>query len=72
MKKNEMSSAEFQVWEQRRYEIAKDVAVALVGKISSEKVFESPNSGVDELVAYRSLEIADELIMRLREDTMDW
>ena len=72
MKENQMSAAEFQLWEQRRYEIAKDVAVALVGKLSYEKAFKSPNNEVDELVAYRSLEIADELIMRLREDTMDW
>lgn len=71
MKENNMSAAEFQLWEQRRYEIAKDVAVALVGKLSYEKAFESP-SDVDELVAYRSIEIAEELIMRLREEGMDW
>lgn len=71
MKENEMSSAEFQVWEKRRYEIAKDVAVALVGKLSYEEAFKSPNE-VDETIAYRSIEIADELIMRLREDGMDW
>lgn len=72
MKENQMSAAEFQLWEQRRYEIAKDVAVALVGKLSSEKVFKSPNNEIDELVAYRSIEIAEELIMRLREEGMDW
>lgn len=71
MKKNEMSSAEFQIWEQRRYEIAKDVTVALVEKLSYEKAF-NQDERIDEQVAYRSLEIADELIMRLREDTMDW
>ncbi len=72
MKKNEMNAAEFHIWEQRRYEIAKDIAVALVNKLSYEKAFQSPNDDMDELVAYRSLEIADELIMRLREETMDW
>lgn len=71
MKKNKMSSAEFQIWEQRRYEIAKDVTVALVKKLSYEKAF-NQDEKIDEQVAYRSLEIADELIMRLREDTMDW
>lgn len=71
MKKNKMSSAEFQIWEQRRYEIAKDVTVALVEKLSYEKAFDQDEK-IDEQVAYRSLEIADELIMRLREDTMDW
>ncbi len=71
MKKNKMSSAEFQIWEQRRYEIAKDVTVALVEKLSYEKAF-NQDEKIDEQVAYRSLEIADELIMRLREDTMDW
>lgn len=71
MKKNKMSSAEFQIWEQRRYEIAKDVTVALVEKLSYEKAFNQYEK-IDEQVAYRSLEIADELIMRLREDTMDW
>lgn len=71
MKENNMSAAEFQLWEQRRYEIAKDVAVALVGKLSYEKAFNSPNE-VDKLVAYRSIEIAEELIMRLREEGMDW
>lgn len=67
-----MSSAEFSIWEQRRYEIAKDVAVALVNHLSYEKAFQSPNDKIDEMVAYRSLEIADELILRLREDNMDW
>ena len=71
MKKNKMSSAEIQIWEQRRYEIAKDVTVALVEKLSYEKAF-NQDEKIDEQVAYRSLEIADELIMRLREDTMDW
>lgn len=71
MKENEMSSAEFQVWEKRRYEIAKDVAVSLVGKLSQKDAFKSPNE-FDETIAYRSIEIADELIMRLREDGMDW
>lgn len=71
MKKNKMSSAEFQIWEQRRYEIAKDVTVALVEKLSYEKAF-NQDEKIDEQVAYRSLEIADELIIRLREDTMDW
>lgn len=71
MKKNNMSAAEFQIWEQLRYEIAKDVAVALVSKLSCEKAFESPND-MDEKVAYRSIEIAEELIMRLREEGMDW
>lgn len=71
MKKNNMSAAEFQIWEQRRYEIAKDVAVALVSKLSREEAFDSPNN-MDEKVAYRSIEIAEELIMRLREEGMDW
>ena len=71
MKENKMSAAEFQLWEQRRYEIAKDIAVALVGKLSYEKAFKSPNE-IDEMVAYRSIEIAEELIMRLREEGMDW
>ena len=71
MKKNDMSAAEFQIWEQRRYEIAKDVAVVLVSKLNREEAFESPND-MDEKVAYRSIEIAEELIMRLREEGMDW
>lgn len=71
MKKNNMSAAEFQIWEQRRYEIAKDVTVALVSKLNREEAFESPND-MDEKVAYRSIEIAEELIMRLREEGMDW
>lgn len=72
MKKNDMSAAEFQIWEQRRYEIAKEVAVALVNKLSYEKAFKSQPNEIDELVAYRSIEIAEELIMRLREEGMDW
>ncbi len=71
MKKNNMSAAEFQIWEQRRYEIAKDVAVALVSKLNREEAFVSPND-MDEKVAYRSIEIAEELIMRLREEGMNW
>lgn len=59
-----------EVWEQRRYEIAKDMFVRYVGEqeITTEDEFQRKGENIEQHIARLSVQYADALIAELKKE----